>query len=252
MAPVPRQRTSVLALLDWLREQPAFSRVILKDLAQEDGQVQVFVIFSRKFGRVFESLARAELDQGAGGLDEQRRLLLLDLLEKTLSDGPELLDVELRHEDYALEETEDFGSVADVYAIPSAVFITFKLKKKTRQKKGAKTSTANDPAADAGARGYVIRAVVAPDAVADQELRADFEPDWSCWMPNPAKQREVKRLLKAVAKTLAGGRPPWRLLAAKLNGQGHRTLTGKKFTEANVWRVVLAAEQMRGNKRPKI
>lgn len=207
MAPVPRQRTSVLALLDWLREQPAFLRVILKDFAQEDGQAQVFVIFSRKYGRAFASQARAELDQGAGGHDEQRRLLLLDLLERTLSGGPELLDVELRHEDYAMEEPEDFGSTAGVFAIPLAVFITFKLKKKTREKKGAKTSTANDPTADAGARGYVIRAVIAPGAVADQEMQPDFEPDWTFWMPNPAKQREVKQLLKSVAKVLAGDRP---------------------------------------------
>jgi hypothetical protein len=82
VAPVPRHRTSVIALLDWLRVSPAFSMVVLKDFTEDAFRVQVFGVFSAQFATRFENAARKALDPDDGGLDEQRRLVLRDALQR--------------------------------------------------------------------------------------------------------------------------------------------------------------------------
>jgi hypothetical protein len=237
-----------MALLDWLRESGVFARVLLKDFTEDGFRVQFFGLFGATFAADYEARARAALRLPEGGLDEQRRLLLLDLLAKRLEDGPPLTDVELQHGDYALEEPEDFEMPADVYRVPTAAFLFFVLERQQGEKKGAKTATADDPESDSGGPRYVVPDVVAPDWV-PKEWRADFDSDWRRWKPNPDVPH-VAPLLGDVIALIAPVRPIWRLLAAELNGKGHVTLTGKPFTEANVWRVVVAAELLIGNELP--
>lgn len=251
MAPVPRQQTSVIALLDWLRKSDVFSRVLLKDFTEDGYRVQVFGVFSRVFAETFGARARETLRPSDGALDEQRRVVLRDLLARRLRAGPELTDVELRAVDYGQEEREDFSSESAVFAIPAAAFLFFQLRRQSPPKSGAKTATADDPEADAGGPRYVIRDVVAPAQLADPELRADFEPDWLRWTPNPDVPG-VGPLLGDVKALITPTRPVWRALAAELNARGHKTLTAREFTEANVWRVAVAAELLLGNEYPEI
>lgn len=251
MAPVPRQQTSVIALLDWLRESGVFSRVLLKDFTEDGYRVQVFGVFSTEFSNKYEKRARETLRPSDGALDEQRRVVLRDLLVRQLRAGPELTDVELRAVDYAQEEREDFSSESAVFAIPAAAFLFFQLRRQSAPKKGAKTAAADDPEADAGGPRYVIRDIVAPAQLADPELRADFEADWVRWKPNPDVPG-IGPLLDDVQALITPTRPVWRALAAELNARGHKTLTGRAFTEANVWRVAVAAELLVGNEYPEI
>jgi hypothetical protein len=237
-----------MALLDWLRESGVFDRLLLKDFTEDGFRVQIFGDFGAAFAADYEARARVVLRVAEGGLDEQRRLLLLGLLAKRLEDGPPLTDVELQHGDYALEEPEDFAAADDVCRIPTAAFLFFALERQQGEKKRAKTATADDPESDSGGPRYVVPDVVAPEWVLKED-RADFDPDWRRWKPNPEVEH-VAPLLDEVIALITPARPIWRLLAAELNGRGHVTLTGRPFTEANVWRVVVAAELLLGNERP--
>lgn len=241
----------MIALLDWLRESPAFSMVLLKDFTEDAFRVQVFVVFSGQFETRFENAARQALNPAGDALDEQRRLVLRDALLAELKDGPELVDVELRAVDYAKEEAADFASAAEVFRVPSAGYLFFNLERKRDPKKGATTATADDPEADAGGPRYVVRDIVAPPELHDRDERADFEPDWLTWKPNPSFEK-VAPLLEHVMALIRPVRPVWKSLAAELNARKHSTLTGKAFTEANVWRVVVAAELLVGSVPPDI
>jgi hypothetical protein len=239
-----------MACLDWLRESPAFSEVLLKDFTEDGFRVQVFGVFSAAFAAKYEKTATKTVNPAGDALDEQRRLALRDVLQAELKDGPEMLDVELRHVDYDKEDPADFVSPGDVFRVPSAAYLFFKLDRKAEAKKGATTATADDPEADAGGPRYVVRDVVAPAGVEDPDARADFEPDWLTWKPNPSYEK-VGPLLEDVKALIRPARPVWKKLAAELN-EKHSTLTGKAFTEANVWRVVVAAELLLGNELPGV
>lgn len=248
MAPIPRQKTSVMALLDWLRESGVFTRVLLKDFTEDGFRVQLFGVFGASIAADYEARARVTLRLAEGGLDEQRRLLLLALLEERFRKGPPLTDVELQHGDYALEEPEDFEAPDDVFRIPAAAFLFFTLERQQGEKKGAKTATADDPESDSGGPRYVVPNIVAPEWVLKED-RADFDPDWRRWKPNP-DYPAVAPLFDDVIALITPSRPIWRFLAAELNAKGHVTLTGRPFSEANVWRAVIAAELLLGNDRP--
>lgn len=237
MASVPRQKTSVLWMLDWLRKRPAISAALLKDVTEVGFRVQVFVVLSNEFETKFEKNAKKVLRPSRGELDEQRRRLVEDLLRRELREGPELVDVELPVGEYGREEREDFDEKDGFLKTPKTVFIDLKMKRKTVAPKGRKTATSDNPASDAGGPGYV------------EKFTDPGIPEWLKWQPNP-NYPAIKKLLEDLMPLLRPARPTLKEIAAALNARGHRTLKGAVFTEQNVDRAVVAAELVLGNEEP--
>lgn len=237
MASVPRQKTSVLWMLDWLRKRPAISAALLKDVTEVGFRVQMFVVLSNEFAKKFEKNARKALRPSRGQLDEQRRRLVGELLRRELREGPDLLDVELPVHEHGREEREDFEEEDGFLKTPKTVFIDFKMKRKMVAAKGRKTATADNPASDAGGPGYV------------EKFTDPGIPEWLKWRPNP-NYPAVEKLVEDLMPLLRPGRPTLKEIVAALNTRGHRTLKGAVFTEQNVDRAVVAAELVLGNEEP--
>ena len=261
-ASTPRQKSSVLGLLRWLREKvPYFADVLLKDYVEDAGEVFVFVVMRKTLAAAFEAELGPKLVRRADPIDELRRLAMETVLRKAMVDAPPLLDVELTAPDYAREEFEEFAPGDGPLVLPWGLFLTFKLVRKVVEKNGKATSTADSPDSDAGGPGYVVRAYhpltdeenIAASLKAGGLDKADFDPDWLLWKPRPSKDDRVARLLEETCKLI---RPSWPKLEAVAEAlrnappPGHTTLNGMEIDADNVRRIVISAELLLGNLWP--
>jgi hypothetical protein len=250
---VPRQKTSVLGLLRWLRKKvPFFVEVLLKDFTEDDFQVQVFVVFNDTLAPSFTQAMTKRPTGEDGHVDEDRRLALLEVLADALAEGPDLVDVELTFFDYSREELGDFDPPDHPGRLPLGAFLFFKLFRKTVEKKGTVTETADDPDADAGGPGYVVRAYDLPDNFSEHADKADFDPDWLRWAPVASEEDKVAKLMKAACELIRPEWPRYEDLAAALREAGHTTLKGAKIDEDNVRRIIWNAELLLGNTKPDL
>lgn len=233
MAPVPRQQTSVVWLLDWLRAHPAIKAAVLKNEADDGRLVEVLVVPSKALGNLFAEKAKKKLLGQQEGLEDRRRRLLLHLLEQELYSSPSISDLELYGTESTLESISDFSAPEDVFEVPAAFFVTFEMNKKP-----GKTKTVNGGRrSNSGGPSYVIER---PDSL---------EPGRPTWMANPAYPA-VARLMRDLKKLLRPERPTLKIIASKLTAKKHKTLMGRGFTEQNVDRAIVAAELLLGNRDP--
>lgn len=257
--PTPRQKSSALGLLRWLREKtPLFSNVLLKEYVEDQGEVSVFAVLTEYLAAAFQADLAPKLTSDQGAIDEQRRQALGRVLRSALTDAPELLGVELTFADYSREEPEDFDPADGPLVLPWGAFLIFKLARKTAKKTLTKTATADDPDSDAGGPGYVQRAY---PALAEEKSvtavlsavgfdKADIDPDWLLWKPAPSPDDRVARLLQDTCQLIRPSWPRLEDLAASLRAAGHTTLTGAVIDADNVRRVLISAELLLGNTWP--
>lgn len=238
MAPVPRQQTSVVWLLDWLRAHRAIKRAVLKYETDVGFLVEVLLVPSKVLGKSFRAAAEKELATKQDNLEDGRRLLLGRLLEEELRDGPELLDVELYGTESTSEAVSDFATADGFLGVPAAFYVTFKMKKKSAPTKTEKKG-ATAPRSNAGGPRYVVEQDYFP------------EPGRPTWKPNP-NYPMLALLMKDLRKLLRPRRPTLKKIAKTLNAKKHRTLKGRLFTEQNVDRAIVAAELLLGNEDPTI
>jgi hypothetical protein len=278
---VPREKTGVLGLLRWMREKlPYFDQVLLRDYAEDEARVVVFAVLNGELAPAFSKAMKRRLAVADDQLDEERRLALREVLKKKLAKGPRLLDVELSAAEHRREDLDDFDNDDDLERLPAGAFLFFQLLRKTVQKVGdsanetakasseADPNTDDDPASDAGAPRYVVLAHNAPDWV-EADSTFDFDPDWPLWVPNPGdsnnekisqeqreeaheEARQLALLLDDACQLLRPTWPKWPKLAADLRSTGHTLMGGGAITESGVRRIVIAAEQLLGNKKPDI
>lgn len=233
MAPVPRQKTSVLWLLDWLRAHSAIKKVFLKNETEVGFHVEMLIVPSKRLAKRFRAAAEGELgDQD--DLGEARRRLLLRLVEEELVGAPEITDVELYGAEATAEVPQDFSKLDGFLEIPVAFYVTFKMLKKAAPTKRSPTGGIA-PTSRSGGPRYVV------------PVDTEIEPGRPTWKPNP-DYPHVARLLKDLKKLLRPVRPTLKNIARVLNEKKHRTLTGRPFTEQNVDRAVVAAELLLGNR----
>jgi hypothetical protein len=236
MAPVPRQQTSVLWLLDWLRAHPAIKKADLQYETDVGFNVEVLLVPSKVLGASFRAAAEKELAAKEDDLEDGRRRLLRRLLEEELEDGPELLDVELFGAERTSEVPADFSTPSGFLMVPAAFYVSFKMRKKSPPTKARKTG-GTAPRSNSGGASYVIE-------------RDDYlEPGRPTWRPNP-EYPKMEPLMKDLMKLLRPKRPTLKNIAKALNAKKHRTLRGRPFTEQNVDRAIVAAELLLGNNDP--
>lgn len=236
MAPIPRQQTSVLWLLDWLRAHPAIKKAVIKYETDVGFNVEVLLVPSKVLGKSFRAAAEEELAEKENDLEEGRRQLLRRLLKEELGDGPELLDVELYGAESTSEVAADFSTAGGFLKIPAAFYVTFKMKKKSAPTRTSGTG-GTAPRSNSGGPRYVVE-------------RDDYpEPGRPTWRPNPDYPK-VALLMKELKRLIRPKRPTLKMIAKALNAKKHRTLRGRPFTEQNVDRAIVAAELLLGNRDP--
>lgn len=138
MAPIPRQQTSVVWLLGWLRAHPAIKAAVLKNEVDDGRLVEVLVVPSKALGNLFAEKAKKKLFSQKEDLEDLRRRLLLHLLEQELYGSPDISDLELYGAESTSESVSDFSAPEDVFEVPAAFFVTFEMTKKP-----GKTKTVN-------------------------------------------------------------------------------------------------------------
>jgi hypothetical protein len=236
MASVPRQQTSVLWLLDWLRVHSGIKKATLKYETDVGFNVEVLLVPSKVLGASFRAAANKELGAKKGDLEDGRRRLLRRLLEEELEEGPELLDVELYGAESTSEVASDFSTIDGFLKIPVAFYATFKMKKKSAPTKTSETG-GTAPRSNSGGPRYVVE-------------RDDYpEPGRPTWRPNPDYPK-VALLMTELKRLIRPKRPTLKVIAKALNAKKHRTLRGRPFTEQNVDRAIVAAELLLGNRDP--
>ena len=221
-------------MLDEMRANPAFASVALQYETDVGFHVQVVVVPSKAFAERFKKAASKRLNPSEGRLGEQRRALMLALLRPELRNGPTLVDVELYGGESIQEEVEDFEEPDAFLKAPAAVYIDFKMKKKSPPK--GRTGSTAAPQSNAGGPRYVVEV-------------GSVEPGRPTWKANPDYPK-MEKMLVQLMRLLRPRRPTLKAIAKKLNDKNHRTLKGSVFTEQNVDRAIIAAELLLGNDDP--